>query len=53
MPPQAVEYRERGYSNVQGWIDSSITSLKTTSARALADAALKMTSVDWQKTYLS
>lgn len=49
---QAVEYREQGYSNVQNWIDTSRASLKTPSAQALAEAALSMTSVEWQQTYL-
>ncbi|MFJ2814324.1 HD family hydrolase [Streptomyces sp. NPDC087294] len=49
---QGVEYREQGYSNVQGWIDNSQAKLKTASAQALAEAALSMTSVEWQKTYL-
>ncbi|MFI7103771.1 HD family hydrolase [Streptomyces sp. NPDC050161] len=50
---QAVEYREQGVSTVQPWIDSSLSKLKTGSAQALAEAALSMSSVDWQKTYLS
>ncbi|TQF02588.1 HD domain-containing protein [Kitasatospora acidiphila] len=50
---QAVEYREQGYQNIQPWIDSSLASLKTASARTLAEAALTMTSVEWQKVYLS
>ncbi|MCX9191018.1 HAD family hydrolase [Carbonactinospora thermoautotrophica] len=49
---QALEYREQGYANVQPWIDSSYAELKTGSARALADAALKMGSLEWQDTYL-
>ncbi|MEV3858509.1 HD domain-containing protein [Streptomyces sp. NPDC050095] len=49
---QAVEYREQGVANVQNWIDSSLAKLKTASAQALADAALNMTSIEWQKTYL-
>ncbi|MFI1205694.1 HD family hydrolase [Streptomyces sp. NPDC020883] len=49
---QAVEYREQGYSNVQNWIDTSLASLKTASAQALAEAALNMSSIEWQKTYL-
>ncbi|MGW7367571.1 HD domain-containing protein [Streptomyces sp. NPDC054841] len=49
---QAVEYREQGCSNVQGWIDSSLSKLKTASAQALAEAALSMTSVEWQQTFL-
>ncbi|MEV7977252.1 MULTISPECIES: HD domain-containing protein [Streptomyces] len=49
---QAVEYREQGCSNVQPWIDSSLAKLKTASAQSLADAALSMTSIEWQQTYL-
>lgn len=49
---QAVEYREQGYANVQNWIDTSRAALKTASAQALAEAALTMTSVEWQRTYL-
>ncbi|MEV8331976.1 HD domain-containing protein [Streptomyces niveus] len=49
---QGVEYREQGYANVQSWIDSSLQKLKTASAQELAEAALNMTSVEWQKTYL-
>ncbi|KJS52579.1 HAD family hydrolase [Streptomyces rubellomurinus subsp. indigoferus] len=49
---QAVEYREQGYQNVQPWIDSSLGNLKTDSARVLAEAALSMTSLEWQKVYL-
>ncbi|KAB7849962.1 HD domain-containing protein [Streptomyces mobaraensis] len=49
---QAVEYREQGYQNVQNWIDTSRSRLKTASAQSLAEAALRMTSVQWQETYL-
>ncbi|MGK5640341.1 HD domain-containing protein [Streptomyces sp. URMC 126] len=49
---QAVEYREQGYQNVQNWIDTSRAKLKTASAQSLAEAALRMTSVQWQETYL-
>ncbi|MFF7993481.1 HD family hydrolase [Kitasatospora xanthocidica] len=49
---QAVEYREQGYRNIQPWIDSSLAGLKTESARQLAEAALTMTSLEWQKVYL-
>jgi putative hydrolases of HD superfamily len=49
---QAVEYQEQGYANVQNWIDTSKASLKTASAQELAEAALSMTSVEWQQTYL-
>ncbi|MFJ9455315.1 hypothetical protein ACIRST_09575 [Kitasatospora sp. NPDC101447] len=47
-----MEYREQGYRNVQPWIDSSLGSLKTESARVLGEAALTMTSLEWQKVYL-
>ncbi|MCH0542118.1 HD domain-containing protein [Streptomyces sp. MUM 203J] len=49
---QAVEYREQGHQNVQNWIDTSLAGLRTASARQLAAAALTMTSVEWQQTYL-
>lgn len=49
---QAVEYGEQGCSNVQPWIDSSVAKLKTAAAQSLADAALTMTSIEWQQTYL-
>ncbi|MEV7289519.1 HD domain-containing protein [Streptomyces sp. NPDC093252] len=49
---QAVEYREQGCANVQPWIDSSVAKLKTAAAQSLAEAALSMTSIEWQKTYL-
>lgn len=48
----AVEYREPGCSVVQNWIDTSLASLKTASAQALAEAALNMSSIEWQQTYL-
>ncbi|MGD3105206.1 HD domain-containing protein [Streptomyces sp. YGL11-2] len=50
---QAVEYREQGCANVQNWIDTSVAKLKTASAQALAEAALNMSSIEWQKTYLA
>ncbi|MFI6641144.1 HD family hydrolase [Streptomyces sp. NPDC050504] len=49
---QGVEYREQGYANVQGWIDSSASKLKTDSAKELAEAAQNMSSVEWQQVYL-
>ncbi|MFK8910148.1 HD family hydrolase [Streptomyces sp. YS-3] len=49
---QAVEYREQGHQNVQNWIDTSLASLKTASAKELAEAALHMPSLEWQQTYL-
>ncbi|RAJ62934.1 putative hydrolase of HD superfamily [Streptomyces sp. PsTaAH-130] len=49
---QAVEYREQGCANVQPRIDSSLAALRTPSARTLAEAALDMTSIERQQTYL-
>lgn len=49
---QAVESREQGCSLTQNWIDTSLASLKTPSAQALADAALSMDSLQWQKNFL-
>ncbi len=46
---QAVEYREQGYSLTQNWIDTSLASLTTTSAKSLPEAALNGSSLDWQK----
>jgi putative hydrolase of HD superfamily len=48
---QAVEYRDSGYQNVDGWIQSSRTKLHTTSAERLADAAVAMTSQEWHNTH--
>ncbi|ABP54072.1 HD domain-containing protein [Salinispora tropica] len=44
---QAVEYRHQGIDNVQRWIDSSRTALKTTSAHRLAEAALNGLPLAW------
>ena len=48
---QAIEYREQGYSLTRNWIDTSLASLKTPSAKALADSALSGTSLDWQQNF--
>lgn len=45
---QAIEYQRSGNRNVQPWIDSSRAALKTSSARRIADAALKMTGLEWR-----
>ncbi|MGW6705488.1 hypothetical protein ACWGDE_11435 [Streptomyces sp. NPDC054956] len=37
----------------QNWIDTSLASLKAPSAKSLADAALSMDSLQWQKNFLS
>jgi len=44
---QAIEYRDAGYQNVGGWIESSRTKLRTKSAKLLADAAVAMSSQEW------
>jgi putative hydrolases of HD superfamily len=49
---QGLEYLEQGYSNAQEWVDSMRERLKTPSAIALGEAALTMSSADWQRTYL-
>jgi putative hydrolase of HD superfamily len=46
---QAVEYRQQGYANVQGWIDSCRAALKTTSAQRIADVAVRLTGTEWQQ----
>ncbi|MFJ9794508.1 HD family hydrolase [Streptomyces sp. NPDC101145] len=50
---QAVEYRAQGNTLVQDWIDTSMNALKTGSARALAEAALTMSPLEWRRTFLS
>jgi len=44
---QAREYEDQGHRNLQPWIDSSITSLHTPSAKQLAHEALATNSLDW------
>jgi putative hydrolases of HD superfamily len=46
---QAREYEDQGHRNVQPWIDSSIASLHTASAKQLADEALTQNSLEWLK----
>lgn len=43
---------ELGYVALAFDSDTSLASLKTASAQELAEAALNMTSVEWQQTYL-
>ncbi|WP_214409878.1 HD domain-containing protein [Sphaerisporangium fuscum] len=50
---QALEYREQGNQNMQPWIDSSLASLKTASAKRLADEALRTGSLDWMTRVLN
>lgn len=47
---QAVEYRHAGADLVQPWIDSSMKSLKTESAKAIAEAILDADPLAWQQT---
>jgi putative hydrolase of HD superfamily len=44
---QAVEYREQGHQNVQGWIDSSLAALTTPSGKRLAEEALRTGTLEW------
>jgi putative hydrolase of HD superfamily len=44
---QAREYEDQGHRNVQPWIDSSLASLQTSSAKQLAADALAQRSLDW------
>lgn len=45
---QAIEYRDIGYTRVQGWIDSSRSALRTGTARRIADAALRTSPLAWR-----
>lgn len=45
---QAVEYKDAGYTRVQGWIDSSRNNLRTDTARRIADAALCTSPLAWR-----
>ncbi|OIJ92221.1 HAD family hydrolase [Streptomyces sp. MUSC 14] len=44
---QAVEYREQGNRHTQAWIDTSLASLKTASAKWLAEEALRRGPLEW------
>jgi 5'-deoxynucleotidase YfbR-like HD superfamily hydrolase len=44
---QAREYQDQGHQNLQPWIDTSIASLHTASAKQFADEALAQGSLDW------
>jgi len=46
---QAVEYRAAGNANVQGWIDSSLKSLTTQTAKRIAAAALATSPLAWRE----
>ncbi|WP_079173118.1 HD domain-containing protein [Streptomyces monashensis] len=44
---QAVEYREQGNRHTQAWVDTSLASLKTASAKRLAEEALRRGPLAW------
>ncbi|MCW2914407.1 MAG: metal dependent phosphohydrolase [Actinomycetia bacterium] len=44
---QAREYQEQGHTNVQPWIDTSLDSLNTATAKALAAEAISQNTLDW------
>jgi putative hydrolase of HD superfamily len=46
---QAVEYRHQGVSTVQNWIDSSLTGLRTETARRLAAEILEADPLAWER----
>ncbi|MEU7524452.1 HD domain-containing protein [Saccharothrix sp. NPDC042600] len=45
---QAVEYRDTGVKRVDGWIDSARKSLKTETARRIAEAAVTLSPLAWR-----
>ncbi|MEU4392226.1 HD domain-containing protein [Kribbella sp. NPDC023855] len=45
---QAVEYRESGYTRVDGWIESSRAKLQTDFGKRLAEAALTVSPLAWR-----
>ena len=44
---QAREYQDQGHQNLQPWIDSSLASLHTTTAKQLASEALNQNTLEW------
>jgi putative hydrolases of HD superfamily len=44
---QAREYQDQGHQNLQPWIDSSLASLRTATAKQLASEALTQNSLEW------
>ncbi|MDX3002672.1 HD domain-containing protein [Kribbella solani] len=45
---QAVEYRESGYTRVDGWIESSRAKIQTPFGQRLAEAALTVSPLTWR-----
>lgn len=44
---RAREYADQGHQDLQPWIDSSLASLRTATAREIAAEALTQNSLDW------
>jgi putative hydrolases of HD superfamily len=44
---QAREYEDQGHRNVQPWIESALSRLRTATARQLAEEALTQPPLDW------
>ena len=45
---QAVEYREAGYTRIDGWIESSRAKIQTDFGKRLAEAALTVSPLAWR-----
>ncbi|OXM66386.1 MULTISPECIES: HD domain-containing protein [Amycolatopsis] len=45
---QAVEYRDIGVQRVQGWIDSALKGLSTTTAQRVAEVAVSLSPLAWR-----
>ncbi|HET9253809.1 MAG TPA: HD domain-containing protein, partial [Pseudonocardiaceae bacterium] len=45
---QAIEYRNAGFTGVQGWIDTSRAALRTGTAQRIADAAIITSPLAWR-----
>jgi putative hydrolases of HD superfamily len=45
---QAAEYRDVGVARVDGWIESALNSLKTSTAQRIAEAAIKVSPLAWR-----
>jgi putative hydrolase of HD superfamily len=44
---QAREYQDQGHTNLQPWIDTSLASLTTTTAKRIAEEALTQNTLAW------
>ena len=45
---QAAEYRASGHYGMEGWIDTSRSAIRTTTALRIADAAVGMSPLSWR-----